>query len=256
MVTTTAQRVALITGGNRGLGRASALALAADGADIILTYRSNADEAAGVVDDITALGRTAVALQLDTTAFSSFDAFVGELRSTLADRFDRANIDILMNNAGSVAVTPLGGTTEQAVDTMIDVHFKGVVLLTQALAPLIADGGRILNVSTGLSRFYGEGFSVYASMKGAIEVYTKYLARELGSRRIAVNAIAPGATATDFGGGTVRDNVELRATIGSVTAMGRVGEPADIAGAVVSILSESAGWITAQRIEASGGQLL
>jgi NAD(P)-dependent dehydrogenase (short-subunit alcohol dehydrogenase family) len=256
MTGSTHTRVALITGGNRGLGRASALALAADGTDIILTYRSNADEAAGVVDEITALGRKAVALQLDTTAFASFDAFAVELRSTLADRFDRADIDILMNNAGSVAMTPLGGTTEQAVDSMIDVHFKGVVLLTQVLAPLVADGGRILNVSTGLSRFYAEGASVYASMKGAIEVYTKYLARELGPRGIAVNAIAPGATATDFGGGAVRDNERMRSALSSVTAMGRVGEATDIAGAVVSILSESAGWITAQRIEASGGQSL
>lgn len=255
MTTNLESRIALITGGNRGLGRASALALAADGTDIILTYRSNADEAASVVDEITALGRTAVALQLNTTAIATFDGFVVGLRAALADNWGRASFDILINNAGSVATTPLGATTEESIDAMVDVHFKGVVLLTQALTPLIADGGRILNVSTGLSRFYGPGFSVYASMKGAIEVYTKYLARELGSRSIAVNVIAPGATATDFGGGAVRDNEQIRQGLTSAVAMGRVGEAEDIARAVVAILSDS-GWITAQRIEASGGQLL
>jgi len=256
MTHTTSHRIALITGGNRGLGRASAIALAADDTDVIITYRSNAEEAAAVVHDITATGRTAVALQLDTTAFSSFDDFVVELRGLLAGRWNRADFDILMNNAGSAAFTPLGGTTEHAVDAMFDVHFKGVVLLTQLLTPLMADGGRVLNVSTGLSRFYGEGWSVYASMKGAIEVYTRYLARELGARGIAVNAIAPGATATDFGGGAVRDNEQFRAALAVGTAMGRVGEAPDIAGAVVTILSDAAGWITAQRIEASGGALL
>lgn len=252
----TTQRIALITGGNRGLGRASAIALARSGVDIVLTYRSNAQEAADVVDSITALGRSALALRLDTTAFADFDRFTAELGEALTAGWGRADFDILINNAGFALPTPPGAATADAIDRLMAVHFKGVVLLTQSLVPLIVDGGRILNVSTGLTRFYGQGLSMYAAAKGAVEVYTRYLAEELGPRRISVNAIAPGATATDFGGGMVRDSDAARAALSSVTARGRVGEADDIGGVVAALLGEAAGWMTAQRIEASGGQRL
>ncbi len=253
----TSQHIALITGGNRGLGRAAALAVAAAGTDVVFTYRSDPAEAADVVAELERLGRTAVALRLDTTAFDTFAGFAEQLARTLGATWNRDSLDYLLNNAGVAGMTPLGGTSAGVIDALVDVHFKGVVLLTQELAPLIADGGRILNVSTGLTRFVGStAFSVYASVKGAVEVYTRYLAKELGPRRIAVNAIAPGATATDFGGGVIRDNDQYRTGIAAVSAMGRVGEPDDIGAAVAALLTDGTGWITGQRIEASGGQAL
>lgn len=248
--------VALITGGNRGLGRATALALAEAGTDVILTYRSGKDEAASVVDAVSALGRTAVAVELDTTRFDTFPAFAASVRDALRTTWDRDSFDFLVNNAGAVALTPAGETRVEAFDLMVDVHFKGVFFLTQTLLPLIADGGRVVNLSTGLTRFVGEGMSVYAAAKGAVETWTKYLAQELGPRGISVNAVAPGPIANDFGGGTVRDNKEVRAALGGQTALGRVGESEDIGGVIASLLSPGTGWITAQRIEASGGSRL
>lgn len=248
--------IALITGGNRGLGRATALALAEAGTDVILTYRSGRAEAAAVVDAVSALGRKAVAVELDTTLFDTFPAFADSVRDALRTTWDRDSFDFLVNNAGSAALTPVGETRAEAFDLLVDVHFKGVLFLTQTLLPLIADGGRIVNLSTGLTRFVGEGFSVYAAVKSAVETWTKYLAKELGPRGITVNAVAPGPVGTDFGGGSLRDDEDLRAFLAGRTALGRVGVPEDIGGVIASLLSPGTGWITAQRIEASGGSVL
>jgi NAD(P)-dependent dehydrogenase (short-subunit alcohol dehydrogenase family) len=253
----TTQKIALVTGANRGLGRSEALALAESGVDVILTYRSNADEANDVVGRIEALGRQAAAYRLDTTAMETFGVFADNVRRELADRWDRDTFDVLVNNAGAVVNTPLGETTLEQVRPMVDVHFTGPVLLTQALLSLIADGGRIINTSTGLTRFTGDpSYAVYASMKGAIEVYTRYLAKALGPRRIAVNAIAPGATGTDFGGGYLRDSDQVRDHLSGVIAMGHVGDPDDIGAAVAALASDAMGWVTGQRVEASGGMNL
>ncbi|HEX4211724.1 MAG TPA: SDR family oxidoreductase [Candidatus Dormibacteraeota bacterium] len=248
-------RIALITGGNRGLGRASAQALADDGTDIVVTYRSNPEEAGSVVAELSERGRTVIALRLDVTDHDSFPAFADELRGQLRERWARDQFDILVNNAGFDGLTPFGQTDAATMDALYAVHVKGPVLLTELLAPMIHDGGRVLFVSTGLTRYVANpAYSVYASMKGAIEVYTRYAARTLGSRAITVNVLAPGATATDFAGGRIRDDETYRAMLTANHAFGRVGEPDDIGAAVRAIVSESAGWITAQRIEASGGQ--
>jgi NAD(P)-dependent dehydrogenase (short-subunit alcohol dehydrogenase family) len=250
-------RIALITGGTRGIGRASARALADDGTDLILTYRSGPEQAQSAVAELSERGRTAVALSLDTTDHDSFPAFADELRRQLAERWSREQFDILINNAGFDSETPFGHTDAAALDALFAVHVKGPVLLTELLAPMISDGGRVLFTSTGLTRYIANpAYSAYAAMKGAIEVYTRYAAKALGPRAITVNAIAPGATATDFAGGRIRDNEAYRAMVTANHAFGRVGEPEDIGGAVRAIVSETAGWITAQRIEASGGQSL
>jgi NAD(P)-dependent dehydrogenase (short-subunit alcohol dehydrogenase family) len=248
-------KIALITGGNRGLGRATALALAGAGTDVVLTYRSNADEAAAVVDEITARGRRAVALRLDTTDVA-FDGFVDAVRGVLKETWDRDTFDHLVNNAGISASTPLGETTPETLDALYAVHVKGVFLLTQALVPLLADGGRIINTSSGLARFTGPGYSAYGAMKGAVEVLTRYWAQELGPRGITVNVVAPGPVATDFGGGYLRDNPQVREAMGARAALGRIGEPDDIGALVAALLAEGTHWMTGQRIEASGGTLL
>lgn len=249
-------KIALITGGNRGLGRNMALHLARQGIGVVITYRSNRAEAEAVVADITGLGGRAASLQLDTGIVAGFDDFVVRLRETLAKRWGRENIDFLVNNAGVGAHAPFAETTEAQFDELMNVHFKGVFFLTQKLLPLIADRGRIVNVSTGLARFSLPGYAAYASMKGAIETLTKYLAKELGARKIAVDVLAPGAIETDFGGGRVRDNAELNRYVAANTALGRAGLPDDIGGAVAALLSPESGWITGQRIEASGGMFL
>ena len=239
-------KIALITGGNRGLGRATALALIDAGVEVIYTYRDDPGEK---ID--------AVALRLTVGDLDSYPAFVASLREVLRDRFGREDFDFLINNAGVGRGGKIADFPVEAFDEMINVHFRGVFFLTQALLPVIADGGRIINLSTGLARFTGEGvYAAYGSIKGAVEVFTRYLARELGPRGIAVNVVAPGATGTEFGGGALRDNEQVRAHLSSQIAMGRVGEPADIAGAITALLADGAGWITGQRIEASGGMLL
>lgn len=249
-------KIALITGGSRGLGKNAALKLAKNGVDIILTYQSQSADAESVVSEIKALGRKAIAVQLDVGKISSLKAFASAVKDILKTEFQAESFDYLLNNAGMGIHASFMDTTEEQFDQLMNVHFKGVFFLTQALAPLIADHGRILNVSTGLTRFALPGYVAYASMKGAIEVLTKYLAKELGLRNIAVNAIAPGAIATDFGGGAVRDNPQLNAFIASQTALGRVGEADDIGDAIASLLSSDSRWINAQRIEASGGMFL
>ena len=255
MNSTTSTPIALVTGGSRGLGKNAVLALARQGTDVIFTYQTQADTAQAVVAEIEALGRRAVALQLDVGMSSSFAAFAQQLKTTLS-QWGRTHFDALVNNAGSGEYASLMETTEAQFDAMVAIHLKGVFFLTQKLLPLMADGGRIVNVSSGLTRFALPGYAAYASMKGAVEVMTRYMAKELGARGIAANVVAPGAIATDFGGGAVRDNAHLNALVASNTALGRVGEPDDIGGVIASLLSPANGWINAQRIEASGGMFL
>ncbi len=245
--------IALITGASRGLGRSTALKLAEHGTDVLITYHRHPSEADAVVSQVRAAGRRAAALPLDTTALGSFEDFAAQLRETLARTFGAERFDYLVNNAGFGDDASIAEVTEVQFDRLLNVHFKGVLFLTQRLLPLLADGGRIVNISSGLTRTSFPGKAVYAAMKGAVEVLSRYLAVELGARRIAVNVIAPGAVATDFGGGQVRDNPELGARIASFTALGRVGLPDDIGGAIAHLLASECGWINAQRIEVSGG---
>ena len=247
-------KIALITGGSRGLGRNTAVHLARSGVDVVLTYHSNKAEPDAAVDEIEALGRKAAALQLDTGNVATFDAFAATLRETLKASFGREAIDYLVNNAGIGLHVPFAEATEDDFDRLTNIHFKGVFFLTQKVLPLIVDGGKIVNLSSGLARFAYPGASIYGSLKGAVEVLTRYLAKELGPRRIAVNAIAPGAIETDFGGGRVRDNPEINKQVAANTAMGRVGLPDDVGGAITALLVGDTGWITGQRIEVSGGQ--
>lgn len=250
------EKIALITGGSRGLGQNAALKLAQKGINIILTWHSKEQEAQAVVAQIQALGARAVALQLDVGDSSRFDAFAGRVRETLQEVWQRDSFDYLFNNAGTGLYTPFADTTEAQFDQLVNVHFKGPFFLTQKLLPLIADGGRILNVSSGLARFTLPGSGAYAAVKGAMEVLTRYQAKELGARGIAVNILAPGAIETDFGGGRVRDDAAMNAAIAAQTALGRVGLPDDIGNAVAALLSEECRWVNGQRIEASGGMFL
>lgn len=246
--------IALVTGGSRGLGKNAALHLATHGIDVVLTYRSNRAEADAVVAEIVKKGGRAAALPLDVGRVAGFDEFVGALRGTLKQHWQTDRLNFLVNNAGIGVHAPFAETTEAQFDELMNIQFKGTFFLTQKLLPVITDGGRIINISTGLARFTLPGYSAYASMKGAIEVLTRYLAKELGPRGISVNTVAPGAIETDFGGGVVRDNKQLNAIIASQTALGRVGKPDDIGGVIASLLSPETGWINAQRIEVSGGQ--
>ncbi|GAA0860880.1 SDR family oxidoreductase [Sphingopyxis soli] len=247
-------KISLITGASRGLGRNMALSIARRGGDVVLTYHSNAKAADAVVSEIRAMGRKAAAIQLDTGMVSAFPGFAENLATILRDVWGRDTIDHLVNNAGHGDYALIGETTEAQFDRLVDVHFKGVYFLTQTLLPMIADGGRIVNLSSGLTRVAYPGYAAYAAVKGAIEVVTRYLAKEIGSRGIAVNTVAPGAIETDFGGGAVRDNPELNEQFAAMTALGRVGLPDDIGPMVASLLSEDNRWVTAQRIEVSGGQ--
>jgi len=248
--------VALVTGGSRGLGRSAALHLARAGWDVVITFHSRADLAEQVVAEIRALGRRAAAIALDTAQVARFPAFAESFSHLLATEFGREGFDALVNNAGTGLDAPFMETSERQFDEMMNVHLKGVFFLTQALVPLLASGGRIVNISSGLARFSLPGKAAYAMMKGGVEVLTRYLARELGPRGLRVNTLAPGAIATDFGGGVVRDNPQVNAAIASNTALGRVGEADDIGGAIAALLAPGSGWVTGQRIEASGGMFL
>jgi NAD(P)-dependent dehydrogenase (short-subunit alcohol dehydrogenase family) len=250
------RRIAIVTGGSRGLGRNTALHLARKGVDIILTYRSRRAEAESAVAEIVALGARAIALPLNVADSRRFAAFAGEVKAALATHWQRERFDYLVNNAGIGIHASFAETTEAQFDELMNIHLKGPFFLTQTLLPLIADGGRIVNLSSGLARFALPGYAAYAAMKGAMEVLTRYQAKELGARGIAVNVVAPGAIETDFGGGAVRDNAQLNAFVASQTALGRVGVPDDIGGVIASLLSEDNRWINAQRIEASGGMFL
>ena len=250
------RKIAVVTGGSRGLGRNTALHLARRGVDIILTYRSQRTEAEQVVAEIAAWGGSAVALQLDVAESGTFDNFVETLKGVLSEHWQRKTFDSLVNNAGIGIHAAFADTTEEQFDELVRIQLKGPFFLTQKLLPLIADNGRIVNLSSGLTRFSLPGYAAYAAMKGAMEVLTRYQAKELGARGIAVNIVAPGAIETDFGGGTVRDNAQVNAFIASQTALGRVGLPDDIGGMVASLLSDDNRWVNGQRIEASGGMFL
>jgi NAD(P)-dependent dehydrogenase (short-subunit alcohol dehydrogenase family) len=254
-MTTRQNPIALITGGSRGLGRAAALALARSGTDVIITWRGNADAADAVVREIENIGQRGADLQLDATQSDTFPDFVVRLEKLLKD-WQREDFDYLVNNAGFGVHASFEETSEADFDRLMNVHLKGPFFLTQKLLPLIADGGRILNVSSGLARFAIPGYAAYAVMKGGVEVMTRYLAKELGPRGIVVNTLAPGAIETDFGGGAVRDNRELNEFVASQTALGRAGLPDDIGGVITSLLSRESGWINAQRVEASGGMFI
>ncbi|NEQ47874.1 MAG: SDR family oxidoreductase [Leptolyngbya sp. SIOISBB] len=249
-------KIALITGGSRGLGRSAALHLAKQGVGVVLTYLSRSDEANSVVTKIENLGGRAAALQLNTGDTAQFASFTERLADTLDQVWGRQSFDYLVNNAGIGINSAFAETTEDEFDTLMNIHVKGVFFLTQRLLLLIEDGGRIVNLSSGLARFSLPGYAAYGTMKGAVEVLTRYMAQELGPRGIAVNAIAPGAIETDFGGGMVRDNSEINQFVAASTAMGRAGLPEDIGGAIASLLVGGNQWMTAQRIEVSGGMNL
>ncbi|AXQ49386.1 SDR family NAD(P)-dependent oxidoreductase [Pseudomonas vlassakiae] len=250
------RKIALITGASRGLGRNAAEHLAARGIDIIGTYHSKADEAQQVAKALEAAGAKAVMLQLDVADCSSFASFAERLGTTLQQRFGRERFDFLVNNAGIGLNVPFSETTEAQFDQLLNIQLKGPFFLTQRLLPLLVDGGRIVNVSSGLARFALPGYAAYAAMKGAMEVLTRYQAKELGARGIRVNILAPGAIETDFGGGVVRDNQQVNDFIAGNTALGRVGLPDDIGAAIALLLEEGNGWITGQRLEVSGGMFL
>lgn len=247
------KKIALVTGGSRGLGKDMALNLAKKGLDVILTYNSKKEEAQDTVSEIEALGQKAVALQLNVADASGFESFLSEVGSALKTNFNTDKFDYLVNNAGIGIHAPFAQTTENDFDTLVNIQFKGVFFLTQKALAYLNDGGGIVNISSGLARFSLPGYAAYAAMKGAIETLTKYQALELGSRGIRVNVVAPGAIETDFGGGAVRDNAELNKVIASQTALGRVGKPDDIGSVVAFLCTDDAKWVNAQRIEVSGG---
>ena len=249
-------KIALVTGASRGLGKNMVLNLAKKGIDIIAVYKSNEKEANEVVKEIEALGQKAVALQLDVADTKTFDDFFERLSIVLEENWQRKNFDFLVNNAGIDRYSAFADTTEESFDELMNIHFKGVYFLTQKSLPFLADNGGIVNLSTGLARFATPGYAAYASMKGAIEVLTKYLAKELGSRGIRVNIVAPGIIKTDFTKAAFTAHPELEGYMSSITALGRVGQPDDIGGVVAFLCTDDAKWINAQRIEASGGMFL
>lgn len=252
----TTRKIALVTGGSRGLGRDMAINIAKKDIDVVITYHSNKEAADEVIAEVAKTGSKAFALQLDTRDVSSFDGFYTKLGDLLESEYNSKHFDFLVNNAGTGIYKPFAETTEADFDEMMNIHFKGVYFLTQKALPFLNDGGGIINISSGLARFTLPGSSAYASMKGAIETFTKYLAKELGPRSIRANVVAPGAVATDFGGGTNRDDEKKRALISNFTALGRVGEAEDIGSVVAFLCTHDARWVTAQRIEASGGTLI
>src|SRR5579862_1114732 len=250
----TKNRIAFVTGGSRGLGKNMAIAIAKKGIDIAFTYHTNKEAADRVVAEIEGLGQKAIALQLDTSKVKAFDPFIRTLIETLKAKTGSDKIDFLINNAGTALYKPIADTTEEEMDTIFNIHYKGVFFLTQKLLPFMNDGGGIINISSGLARIIMPGSYVYGSLKAAIETLTRYMAKELGPRKIRVNVVAPGAIETDFGGGRTRDNKEINAHIASLTALGRVGLPDDIGGVVAFLCTNDAFWINGQRIEVSGGQ--
>jgi len=250
------RKIALITGASRGLGRNTALNIARKGNDVIFTYQNREQDAQAVIAEIEAMGRKALALQLDVGDVSTFAAFTARLQSALRQTWNRENVDFLINNAGHGDMALIADTTEAQFDKLVNVHFKGVFFLTQAMLPLIADGGRIVNLSSGLTRVSYPGFCAYSAVKGAVEILSVYLAKELGSRGIAVNTVAPGAIETDFLGGAVRDMPDLNKIFADMTALGRAGVPDDIGPMIASLLTDDNRWINGQRIEVSGGQAI
>ncbi|WP_242098665.1 SDR family oxidoreductase [Sphingomonas sp. CROZ-RG-20F-R02-07] len=249
-------RIAIVTGGSRGLGRNAVTALARTGVDSIVTYHSNRDEADAAVREVETAGSKAVALQLDVGQAERFPAFVEQVKAALGEHWGRDTFDFLVNNAGTSHFGKIGEVTEADFDDIVAVQLKGAFFLTQALLPLIADGGRIVNLSSGLARFATPGFAAYAMMKGGIEVFTRYLAKELGGRGITANTVAPGAIETDFAGGMVRDNPQMNKGVADATALGRAGVPDDVGPMIAALLGDANRWVNAQRIEVSGGAYL
>jgi NAD(P)-dependent dehydrogenase (short-subunit alcohol dehydrogenase family) len=250
----TKTKTALITGGSRGLGKNMALAIARKGLDVIITYNTNKEAADAVVEEIKKKGRKAVAFQLDTSKVKLFDDFISQVTAWLQKENGSPNFDFLVNNAGTALYSMASETKEDQFDAIVDIHLKGVFFLTQKALPYLNNGGGIINISSGLARFALPGSSVYGSIKGAVEILARYLAKELGDRKIRANVVAPGAIETDFGGGRTRDNKELNARIAGLTALGRVGLPDDVGGVVAFLCTDEAYWINGQRIEVSGGQ--
>lgn len=248
-------KTAVITGGSRGIGRNTVLSLAQRGVDVIFTYRTRQDEAENVVAEMQALGRQSAAFPLETGAIKAFDGFTEEVRKTLHS-WGRERFNYLVNNSGISSHVSIEETTEEQFDDVINVHLKGVFFLTQKLLPLLADGGRIVNISSGLTRVAFPGSSVYAAAKGAVEVLTRYLAKELGSRGITANVVAPGAIQTDFSGGIVRDNPTVNKMVADITALGRAGVAEDVGPMIAALLSDENRWVNGQRIEVSGGMAL
>jgi len=252
-MTTVNNKIALITGGSRGLGREMALALATDGKDIIITYHSNQQQAEQVLGLIKEKGVNAAAFKLDASKTETFDAFYANLATYLDQTYQNQRFDYLINNGGTALYAPFAKTTEAEFDRIVNLHFKGVYFLSQKALPFLNDHGAIVNVSSGLARFSLPGSSAYGATKAAVDSLSRYMARELGSRGIRVNSIAPGAIETDFGGGHVRDNKDVNQFIAKETPLGRVGLPTDIGGVVAFLCSDRAGWLNGQRIEVSGG---
>jgi NAD(P)-dependent dehydrogenase (short-subunit alcohol dehydrogenase family) len=246
-------KIAMVTGASRGLGKDMALSLAKKGIDVIITYVNNKDDADGTVKAVEAFGRKSVALQLDLNNFKTLDNFISSLSTTLKEKFKTDKFDFLINNAGMGATVPFEQVTEEVFNEFLNVHYKSVYFLTQKSLPYLNHGGRIINLSSGTTRFANPGYSVYASMKGAIEVFTKYLAKELGPKGISANVVAPGPIETDFNNGAIRSNPQLKGMLSNLTPLGRVGAPDDIGGVVAFLCSEDAKWINGQRIEVSGG---
>jgi NAD(P)-dependent dehydrogenase (short-subunit alcohol dehydrogenase family) len=253
MKMTNNSKIALVTGGSRGLGKDMALQLAKKGLDVIITYHSKKEEAQVVVSEIEIMGRKAVALQLDVAQSNTFDGFVENVKNVLQSDFQTDRFDFLINNAGVGLYAPFTETTESQFDMMVNIHLKAPFFMSQKLLPIMNDGGGIVNISSGLARFSMAGYDAYATMKGGVETLSKYQAVALGNRKIRVNIVAPGAIETDFGGGTVRDNEAVNKMISSQTALGRVGLPDDIGSVVAFLCTDDAKWINAQRIEVSGG---
>ena len=249
-------KIALVTGGSRGLGKDLALRLAEKCLDVIITYNSQQQDAEGVAAQIQKAGQKAAALQLNTGDIKSFGSFTTQLQDVLQKTFDATHFDYLINNAGIGGYSPIADVTEDMFDELLNIHFKGVYFMTQKMLPIMNDGGGIVNISSGLTRVSVPGSSVYASMKGAMEIFTRYLAKELGTRGIKANIIAPGAVMTDFGGGHLRNDEQLQKFISSVTALGRPGVADDIGGVVAFLCTEDARWVNAQRIEVSGGMAI
>ncbi len=249
-------KIVLVTGGSRGLGKDMALSLARKGIDVILTYHSKKDEAQNVVDEILSMKQKAVSMQLDVADIKSFDSFIAKLSINLKNNWETDKFDYLINNAGIGSTLPIQQVTEEVFDHLLNVHFKGVYFLTQKSLPLINDNGGVIFISTGTTRFCVPGYSVYASMKGAAEIFTKYLAKEYGQRGIRANIVAPGAIETDFNGAAIRNNPQMKAFIASQTALGRVGQADDVGSVVAFLCTDEAKWINGQRIEVSGGTYL
>lgn len=249
----TGNKIALVTGGSRGLGKDMAISIAKKGIDVILTFRNNESDAANTVKEIEALGQKAVALKLDMSDFKSLDAFVQSTSTALRSNWNTSKFDFLINNAGMGATVPFLEVTEELFTDFLNVHYKGIYFLTQKFVPFINEGGRIINISSGTTRFSNPGYSVYASMKGAIEVFTKYLAKELGAKGIGANVVAPGPIETDFNNAAIRNNPQMKGILSSLSPLGRVGAANDVGGVVAFLCTEDGSWINGQRIEVSGG---